>query len=183
MPGASFSINSSIIRSWTGFSNELIRHTAMDSTPISRSFLMTLRASSGSSGLKTVPSLRMRSSTSRRYLLGMSGSGNSAKMSYGAYRISRPISRMSRKPFVVIRPVRAPFLSMMEFMTSVVPWMISSNFPTKSGVAFSRARIPSSTASDGSRGVVRHLPVMISPVSSFSKTKSVNVPPISHPSR
>src|SRR5208283_133081 len=43
--------------------------------------------------------------------------------------------------------------------------------------------MPCSTASEGSLGVVRHLPVLICPVLSSSRTKSVKVPPMSQPRR
>ena len=39
------------------------------------------------------------------------------------------ISSTSRKPLVVIRPVRAPFSSRMAFDATVVPWRISATSP------------------------------------------------------
>ena len=65
--------------------------------------------------------------------------------------------KTSLKPFVVIRPVLAPFLSIIELMTRVVPWITSSIFSTNPGVFFSISLMPCSTASEGSLGVVRHL--------------------------
>src|SRR5208283_2528546 len=54
---------------------------------------------------------------------------------------------------------------------------------TKCGTTASSVLMPCSTASEGSLGVVRHLPVFISPVLSSNRTKSVKVPPMSQPRR
>ena len=44
-----------------------------------------------------------------------------------------------------------------------------------------RRLMPVITPCEGSAGVVRHLSTRVSPVSASNSTKSVNVPPMSHP--
>ena len=68
------------------------------------------------------PSARERSATSRRRLRGTSGSGLAIWRSYSSYLRSRPISSVSRKPAVVMRPVRAPLRSISALVKSVVAW-------------------------------------------------------------
>ncbi len=74
-----------------------------------------------------------------------------------SYRISRRISRMSRKPRVVISAVVAPLPSMSALVMSVVAWIAVStswpSAPTRSSSAFQ----PSITARPGASGVVSTL--------------------------
>ncbi len=90
---------------------------------------------------------------------------------------------MSAKPRVAMTAVRAPLRSMTALMTSVVPWMTCSVAVTKPGWRASSLPTPSSTASEGSAGVVSTFSTVNAPVASSRRTKSVNVPPMSQPSR
>ncbi len=88
------------------------------------------------------------------------------------------------KPRVVSRPVGAPRRSMTAFVQSVVPCTIEST--DGSGTRWSgeqRRATPARTASDGSCGDVSSLAKCIVPVVSSTSTKSVNVPPMSTPTR
>src|SRR5438552_3672741 len=72
---------------------------------------------------------------------------------------------------------------MTRFAPSVVPWTACATSESATDAARSTSARPRKTASEGSRGVVSCLPTNTSPVSAFWSTKSVNVPPISNPSR
>lgn len=72
---------------------------------------------------------------------------------------------------------------MMALATSVVPWIANPTSSMANPASSSVRRMPSSAATDGSRGVVRHLPMRNLPVCVSSSTKSVNVPLISNPRR
>ena len=98
------------------------------------------------------------------------------------------ISRASRTPAVVIRPVRAPLPVRMALVVTVVPWtmvsMEGANSPSASGFSTAAAMpaSPSITPSDGSPGVDRTLKTSGSAPSRVSR-KSVKVPPTSMPMR
>ena len=79
--------------------------------------------------------------------------------------------------------VRAPFRSMMAFVKSVVPWRTWDTRPAGTRAAASTASIPAMTASSGRSGVVSTLPTWKVWPSSLARMRSVNVPPISDPTR
>ncbi len=83
---------------------------------------------------------------------------------------------MSRIPSVVITPTMAPRDSSIVFVAVVVPWRSSS---TSRRAA--RRSTPSTTARDGSSGVVGSFATSTAPVSVSARTTSVNVPPTSTP--
>src|SRR5215831_13674213 len=86
----------------------------------------------------------------------------------------------SRAPRVVSRHVTAPLRSISALATRVVPWTTS---PTRAGSTSASSRAtPSATATEGSAGVVSALPTPATRPST-SRTRSVNVPPMSTPIR
>src|SRR5919202_4623242 len=89
----------------------------------------------------------------------------------------------SLKPSVVKSAVLAPLRSIRALVTSVVPWIIVFSWSAATSSRSRRSTNPSSTASEGSSGVVRTLPTARSPVASARRTMSVNVPPMSMPTR
>src|SRR6266545_4614137 len=144
---------------------------------------MASRALAASSGVRTLPSAESRSRTSSRRCRGTCGAGGSMKRSYMSYRPSRPISRASRNPAVVRRPVLAPLRSISALVASVVPWMRAATLAASRPASWSRVSTPCSTAWAGSLGVVRSLPTRTAPVTSSTSTRSVKVPPMSTPMR
>ena len=93
----------------------------------------------------------------------------------------RRISRASRTPAVVIRPVRAPRRVRVALVVTVVPWTITSidaMKAAKSSAASSRR--PLMTPTEGSSGVDSTLWITGSTPPARTK-KSVNVPPTSMP--
>src|SRR5215468_5406482 len=97
---------------------------AIDVTPAFTSAWARAATSATSSGCRTVPSARIRSATSRRRLRGTSGSGFAMSRSYSSNFRSRPISRVSAKPAVVMSPVTAPLRSISALVKSVVAWTV-----------------------------------------------------------
>ena len=83
----------------------------------------TLASDNGST---TEPSAAMRSTTSSRWRRGTSGAGLSQVRSNMSGIRMRPISSTSRKPRVVIRPVRAPLRCRMVLEPTVVPCSTSA---------------------------------------------------------
>ena len=67
------------------------------------------------------------------------------------------MSRRSRNPSVTSIPVVAPRRSMIELVTRVVPWAIASTSAIGTFSRVSRAAVPSTTAIEGSAGVVSRL--------------------------
>jgi hypothetical protein len=92
-----------------------------------------------SRGAMTSPLYRTRSGTSMRRCLGERAFGKSSRQLNVFSFIPRRISRMSRNPFVVIRPVVAPVWVSTVFVATVVPWTTSSTSPKKVSVGFSYA--------------------------------------------
>ena len=93
------------------------------------------------------------------------------------------MSRMSRNPAVTSMPVFAPRRSMTALVTRVVPCAIVSTSAMGTSSRRRRAAVPSITTIEGSAGVVRRLSTAISLPLSSNSAKSVNVPPMSMPSR
>ena len=116
-------------------------------------------------------------------LAGTRGTGGSMNRSYMSYRPSRPISTASRNPEVASSPTRAPFRSISALVASVVPWIRARTPAGPAPASWSSVTTPSSTACDGSLGVVRSLPTRTAPVVSSTQTRSVKVPPMSTPMR
>src|SRR6266516_6811351 len=86
----------------------------------------------------------------------------------------------SRKPFVAISAVVAPFLSISAFEMRVVAWTTSR---TSSALTWSRSRsIPASMANEGSAGVVRTF-ALAATRPPLIRTRSVKVPPMSTATR
>ena len=81
------------------------------------------------------------------------------------------------------RAVRAPFRSMMALVKSVVPWSTWDTSDAGTPAAPSTASIPATTASSGRSGVVSTLPTWKVRPSSLVRMRSVNVPPMSEPTR
>src|SRR6185295_14569319 len=94
----------------------------------------------------------------------------------------RPISSTSRKPRVVIRPVRAPVRCRMVLEPTVVPCSTSAIRCGASANSRNSASSPATTARLGSSGVVATLLSCSTPPLD-STTMSVNVPPMSTATR
>ncbi len=90
---------------------------------------------------------------------------------------------MSRKPSVVIMPVRAPSCSSSPLVAIVVPWRKSSISDGCRPAAPITRRAPDSTPVAGSPTVVGTFSTATSPRSSSTTSRSVNVPPTSTPRR
>ena len=111
------------------------------------------------------PSAFVRSGTSSLSCRGTSGSGLVIARSYSSYFRSRPISSVSAKPAVVIRPVTAPLRSIRELVKSVVAWTTRENAAGSTRAWSSRPATPEATARAGSSCVVRTLRLQRAPVS------------------
>ena len=165
--------------SFSGCAYACNSETATASASVSRSCSATDRTSSPSTG-RSIPSVVVRSDTSKRRRLGTSGVGFSAPRSYSDGRSWRPISRTSRNPSVVTSAVSAPSASRSALTETV---MACENSLTVSGSMSASAHaflIPAITPSLWS-SVVGTFAVTSSP-SSDSAT-SVKVPPTSTPIR
>lgn len=158
------------------------KQIATASTPASASACAACRTASSSSGVSTAPSWRMRSGTSSRQRRGTNGTGFSTCRSYRSGRIWRASSSRSRKPSVVIRPVRAPWRSSRALVATVVPCPRNAPRRKRRAGLLQDRRPPSTIASLGSRGVDVNLNTDSSPLSSTRQT-SVKVPPVSTPTR
>ncbi len=86
----------------------------------------------------------------------------------------------SSKPSVVTSAVRAPRRCKSALVPTVVPWT-TSNSASRAPVSAATLCKPSVMASEGSAGVEASLKIFVSPPE--RKTKSVNVPPVSTPTR
>ena len=95
----------------------------------------------------------------------------------------RATCKVSSNPEVVMRPTFAPRPVNTAFVATVVPCITSliseGSIPEESQIFAT----PFNTPTDESSGVDGTLAVLVSPVSSLSKRKSVNVPPTSTPRR
>src|SRR5436190_18406205 len=94
-------------------------------------------------------------------------------------KLPRPISRTSRNPSVVTRPVVAPLRSTSALIPMVVPWITSRQSASRTPAWSTQRRTPAKS----SRGVLSALPLTTEPVASSSATRSVKVPPMSTPIR
>ena len=103
----------------------------------------------------------------------------------------RAISRMCRKPSVVMKPSPGNRSSSSALVATVVPWETEAT-PVETPPSSARTRPVASAAPCGCRrarrptgraGVDGVLVVTISPVASSTATTSVNVPPVSMPMR
>lgn len=98
----------------------------------------------------------------------------------------RRISRMSRKPSVVIRAVRAMFPVTRALVAAVVPWTMRSISPMKASRLSEKAAAASPraprTPAEKSSGVEGDLNSRSPPASSMT-TQSVKVPPVSMQTR
>ena len=128
------------------------------------------------------PSAAIRSLTSWRKRLGTKGAGFSHCRSNISGVRTRPISRTSRKPLVVINPVVAPRCSSKVLDPTVVPCSTSTTSSGPQFAAFSKLCTPDKTARSSWSGVEAHFRHHVLPSLSL-KTKSVKVPPISTPIR
>ena len=159
-----------------------MKQTAMASTPSAANAAATMYSSSSSSAVITVPSAVMRSLTSRRNRLGTRGMGFSHCKSNMSGVRTRPISRTSRKPLLVIRPVFAPCFCSNVLEPTVVPWRTSSRSDGARSARRNKSQMPSNTATSGRSGVEAHLWYQMPPPPSLN-ARSVHVPPISTPIR
>src|SRR5436190_10267569 len=146
------------------------------SAPSSISFLAAAATAPSSSATRTRPSASRRASISRRRWRSIRGTKRPLRP-YGVGRVRRPSSRTSRKPFVVIRPTVAIFLSSIALVVVVVPWTIASSDAGSTPAAASAARTPNAWLST----VVGTLAIRTSPLASSTTIRSVNVPPTSMP--
>ena len=89
----------------------------------------------------------------------------------------RPISSVSRKPWVVMSPQRLPRRSRMALVATVVPCTTAWSAPKSASVPRSAAMTPSAWLP----GVDETLATRTSCVSPFTMMRSVNVPPTSTP--
>ena len=154
----------------------------MASMPASDNCCAAATTLASSRGSTTLPSAAMRSATSRRWRRGTSGLGLSHVRSNMSGMRMRPISSTSRKPRVVMRPVRAPERWRRVLEPTVVPCSTSSTRAGLRSSSSSRAATPATTARLGSSGVVDTLLSLRTPSPAMT-TMSVNVPPISTATR
>src|SRR6478752_3852111 len=153
--------------------------------PLSRSLRSRRLVSSSSSGVITVPSLAIRSGTSMVFSSAASGSGlgQMIQPARPPGTNDRAICSTCRKPWVVTSPTTAPLPSRIALVPTVVPcstWAISVCAIPASSQTFP---IPRSTPMDWSWGVDAIFVRQVSPLSEFTSSTSVNVPPTSTPSR
>src|SRR4051812_31437918 len=90
---------------------------------------------------------------------------------------------MSRKPAVVMNAVAAVCPSMIAFVATVVAWTTYRIDPGRTSDSTSRRSSAVMKPTDGSRGVVRPFAIRYEPVRSSTRIPSVNVPPMSIPTR
>ena len=131
----------------------------------------------------------MRSVTgrrSRRLTSGFDCHGRSNCSEKLCGRLWRAMCRMSRKPRVVIMPTSAPARSITMLVATVVPWNTASIAPGSTPASPQTLRMPCTTPSDWSCGVLETLVTTTcrsAPSPDRSSTMSVNVPPTSTPTR
>ena len=147
-----------------------------------RSVGRAIASSSSASGATMLPSAAIRSSTSKRRWRGTSGSGLSQVRSNMPGVRSRPISSTSRKPLVVSSPTRPPRFCSRVLEPTVVPCSTSVMSPGAMPASSRSAATPARTACSGWSGVDETFFAKRRP-SSATRTRSVNVPPISTPMR
>ena len=160
---------SATARSWAGSRSACSRHTATASTP------------AGIAGTRRRRRLRSRDRARRAGRrprtagrAATSGAGRSANGSYSDGRAWRAISITSANPRVVTSATRAPAPLEQAFVATVVPWASSS--------ADAR-RAPPDRAQPAARASGRPASTAPSTTRPSSATRSVNVPPVSTPTR
>src|SRR5579871_325616 len=159
------------------------KQTASARQPPAHSSAARASTWSASSGRSTAPVGPSRSSMPRTASRGTSGTGASVKKFCGSGSRRRRISRMSSMPLVTSRPTALPERSMSVLTARVVPWTKDRIAAGSIARRAASIRSPSVTAEAGARGVVGTFSTSTSPEPSSSRTKSVNVPPMSTPRR
>jgi len=180
--------------SCSGRLNDHRKHTPIASTPAATSRLIADSTCASLSGTTTSPKQSTRSATPSISRFGTIGSGFALSGKCTTLRISREVTprepRMmwiaSSWPRVVISPTRAPFLCISVFVPTVVPCVSTSirrqkrpkGRPRRSAATRSEASMPAEKLP----GVDGALVAVMQP-SAPSTTQSVNVPPMSTPTR
>jgi hypothetical protein len=184
--GRCCSSSSATRSSCAGLTVDHRRHTATDSTARSRSPAISSIVAASSSDSTTVPSEAIRSGTSNVSARGTYGSGNGAAKLNGSILPPSRNTSTSGWPAVVRSAVRAVLPVMTALIACVVPWMKMSPAASSSSTDVAMLSAAMATASmipaTGSPGVVGALNMWTASRSS-SKTKSVNVPPVSTANR
>ncbi len=148
---------------------------ASASAPLARRASAAARTAAASTAVRMVPSANVRSATSRRRSRSAIGR-NSPHRPQVLRRSRRRISKTSRKPRVVMTPMRGPRRSNSVLVPTVVPWTIepkSAILPSASSPCMKPAA--SLPRSDGTLAV-RKLRAAAS-----NRNRSVKVPPTSTP--
>src|SRR6266545_1802359 len=192
--GAIFPIISFTRCSCRGYLNDHRKHTPIASTPASTRRPIADSASDSFRGTTTSPKQSTRSDTPSIRRFGTIGTGFWLEGKWTTLAMSREETprepRMmwiaSSWPCVVIRPTRAPFLWMSAFVPTVVPWVSTAispqNCSNESPRRSAATRIAAIMPSAKSAGVEGALVAVMRPERS-SATQSVNVPPMSTPTR
>ena len=154
------------------------------STPDSTRSRIAASACPSSTGVTVSPRASIRSTISRVSASEAGGSGliMMIQPASGPGVCERARCRICLNPTVVNRPTRAPFDSSTAFVATVVPCRMlrisATSVPAVSAIRFT----PTSTPSEGSAGVEGVFTRCIDPLSSWTSSRSVNVPPTSTPS-
>ena len=152
-----------------------------DSHPASNKTCVCMRTCARSTAVCKLPSANTRSSTSKRRSRGTTGSKLPRKPQVWG-RSRRRISNTSRKPRVVMMPVRATFRSSKALVPTVVPCtMVASEEATPfDWLPLTRAT-PCIKPLASSPRVEGTLIMCADPSRSSKTNRSVNVPPTSTP--
>ena len=139
--------------SCAGLTKAKRKQIATAAAPLSRT-AWTIRAISAWSSAKyTPPSASTRSAASSLSSRGTSGGGWSFWKSNMWGRVCRPISKRSRKPFVVTSAIRSPLPWISALVATVVPWLSRRAVVRSMPFAAASASSPANTARAGSSGV------------------------------
>ena len=154
------------------------------STPDSTRSRITFSACASSTATTVSPRASMRSTTSRVSASDAGGSGLIMMIhpANGPGVCERARCRICANPLVVNNPTRAPFDSNTAFVATVVPCRMLRISPTSAPASPAIRFTPVSTPCDGSAGVDGVFTRWSEPVSSWTSSRSVNVPPTSTPS-
>ena len=171
-----------------GLAYALMKNTHTASQPASSRAWVCARTCAKSTAVCKPPSARTRSSTSRRKSRGTTGVKLPRKPQVCG-RSRRRISNTSRKPRVVMMPVRATLRSNKALVPTVVPCtMVARVAATPCEAALASEPLPSLTRTTpfmkpraSSPRVEGTLTMRAEPSRSSSTNKSVNVPPTSTP--
>ncbi len=192
--GAIFRIISFTSCSCRGYLNDQRKQTPIASAPCSTSRRIAASAWDSLSGTTTSPKQSTRSDTPSIRRFGTIGTGFWLEGKWTTLAMSRDETprepRMiwiaSSCPRVVIRPTFAPFLWISAFVPTVVPWVSTAislqNCSNESPRRSAATRIAASMPSAKLPGVEGALVAVMRPERS-STTQSVNVPPMSTPTR